>query len=331
MASMNATMKLKTQGIDAKQDAQVKVNVFDIVIPREGTMKHPRANDSVDEALLTNDQGTGIMDKGEVEDPILVWRKGIVDGKLLMELIAGSRRTNGLIEAVRRWKEAGTFREGMQYIKVKFYVGDEKGAWKARLLENSDPTKKADSIRVLAISACQMKKLAMTDDEILAVMPRHVRTKADLDALYRYEDLTPEAATTFDAGAPLALLPTVLDAPRDKQAETAAKLVEAGATTSNKAARVVNREARANGQKAERPLTPKQIRALAVGAGKIGVDNDLMGKFYDEHGTVDVDPIIAAAQADGFALLGRLLTQEIKIDDLPMHLRTVAREVLNKK
>jgi hypothetical protein len=108
-------------------------------------------------------------------------------------------------------------------------------------------------------------------------------------------------------------------------------LVAAGATTPQKAARVVNREARANGQKAERPLTPKQIRALAVGAGKLGIDNDLISKFCDENGIVDLDPLVNAAQADGFALFGRLLTQEIKIDDLPAHLRDMAREVLNKK
>jgi hypothetical protein len=325
---MNATMKLKSQGIDAKQDAQVKVNVFDIVIPREGKMKHPRADDAVDEELLTNERGTGIMDKGEVEEAILVWRKGVVGGKLLMELIAGSRRTNGLIEAVRRWKEAGTFREGMQYIKVKFFVGDEKAAWKARLLENSDPDKKEDSPKVLAVSAIQMRQLGMSDDEILSVMPRKVKTRADLEALLRWDDLTEEAAKEFDNGAPLALLGTVLDAPREKQAERVQTLVAAGAQTAQKAARVVNKEARANGHKPERPITPKQIRALTVAADKLGVDGEMRERWDQVPGIVEITD---ASLADGFSLFGKLLTQEIKVDDLPEHLRDMAREVLNKK
>lgn len=327
MSGMNAVTKLKSQGIDAAQDSQPKVSVFDIMIPTDGPLAHPRANDPVDEELLTNANGTGIMDVGRVSRPVLIWRNGVVNGKLQLVLIAGSRRTKGLIEAVRRWKERGEFRDGMHRIDVKYFIGDEKAAWKARLLENSDPEKKPDSAKVLAMSAIAMRKVQMTDDEILAVMPRIVRTKADLEALLRWDDLTPEAAARFDAGAPLALLGTVLDAPREKQAETVQTLIAAGATTSNKAGRVVNQTARANGTKAARPLTPKQIRALTVGASKLGLDDKMIEEL---HGAMGIDEIVLASQADGFALLGKLITQEIKVDDLPAHLREMAQTVLAK-
>lgn len=329
--SMNAVTKLKSQGIDAAQDAQPKVSVFDIIIPREGPLAHPRADDPVDEELLTNANGTGIMDLGRVSRPVLVWRNGVVDGKLQLVLIAGSRRTNGLIEAVRRWKENGTFREGMHRIDVRYFVGDEKAAWKARLLENSDPEKKADSAKVLAMSAIAMRKVQMTDEEILAVMPRSVRTKADLEALLRWGDLTPEAASAFDSGAPLALLGKVLDAPRDKQAETVQTLVAAGATTPQKAARIVNRAARENGTKAPRPFTPKQIRALTVGANKLGVTEEMEMLAHNPGTSEYRENYERAREFDAFALFGKLITGEIKIDDLPPHLYDMVQEVLNKK
>lgn len=329
--SMNAVTKLKSQGIDAKQDVLAKVSVFDIVIPREGPLAHPRADDPVDPGLLSNENGTGIMDLGRVEKPVLVWRKGIVDGKLVLELIAGSRRTNGLIEAVRIWKERGEFRDGMEHIPVKFFSGDEKAAWKARLLENSDPDKKPDSWRVLCISVRQMKKLGMSENEILATMPRNV-TRSVLDAMLRSEDLTPEAAAAFDAGAPIVLMPAVLDAPREKQAETVGKLVEAGAETPQKAARVVNREKRANKQPTKpHAFTPKQIRALTVGAGKLGVTEEVEKLAYDVGNLDDRRAHEAAILADGFALFGKLITGEIKVENLPDNLRDMAIEILNKK
>lgn len=327
----NVVVSLKERGVQAKQDVLAKVSVFDIVIPTEGPLAHPRASDPIEESFLTNENSTGIMDLGRVEKPVLVWRKGVVDGKLVLELIAGSRRTNGLIEAVRRWKAADTFKPGMEFIPVRFFSGDEKAAWKARLLENSDPDKKPDSWRVLCVSVQQMSRLGMTEAEILSTMPRNV-TRQVLDAMLRSADLTTEAQAAFDAGAPIALLPAVLDAPRERQVETANKLVEAGATTPQKAARVVNKEARASGRKAPRPFTPKQIRALTVGAGKLGLDDEktVVECFNDDPTSVAVEEIIHAAQADGFAMFGKLVTGEIKVDDLPAHLRAMANQILKK-
>jgi hypothetical protein len=329
MSGMNSVMKLKSQGVDAKQDTQPKVSVFDIHVPIDGLLAHPRANDAIDEDLLTNERGDGIMDRGEVEEPVCVRRDGMHDGKMRLTLIYGSRRRAHLIEAVRRWKEQGVFRDEQKYIKLVYFVGDDKAALLHRQAEDSRPTKKAHSPSVLAFSAKQMMRAKCTVEEILAVMPRSVRTKADLEALLRWDDLTVEAAQKFDQGAPLALLGTVLDAPREKQGETIAKLVEAGATTSNKAGRVVNREARANGTKAANPITPKQIRALTVGANKLGRDKE--EPLPRLPSAAALAKVVDAAMADGFAMLGKLLTQEIKVDDLPEHLRDMAREVLNKK
>lgn len=349
MSGMNAVTKLKSQGIDAKQDMQPKVDVFDIFIPREGILQHPRADDPIDEELLSNPQGTGIMDVGQVEESICVRRDGMYEGKMRLTLIYGSRRTLHLIEAVRRWKEAGTFREEQKYIRTTFFVGDDKAALLHRQAEDSRPLKKAHSPRVLAFSAKQMTAAKCTPEEILAVMPRSVKTKADLEALLRWGDLTEEAAKRFDEGAPIGLLGKVLDAPREKQAETLDRFVAAGIDTANKATRLEKRERKPQnadptnngitlyeghpsaGKKAKPKLTPAQIRALAVGANKLGMDHDVLGKFLDENGDVEIDPIVAMSQADGFALFGKLVTQEIGIDDLPVHLRDMAHEVLNKK
>lgn len=114
--------------------------------------------------------------------------------------------------------------------------------------------------------------------------------------------------------------------------EIVKKVPEAQRT--EKAAEIAARNSESNGEpkrtkKAHREavlgkgpsLTPRQIRALTVAANGLGSECDYSS----------VDESMHAAVFDGFAFFGKLVTGEIKVDDLPAFLRDMAREVLNKK
>lgn len=235
---MNATDKIKSQGIDARKDSAPKVSVYDIYLPVDGPLAHPRANDPLDETLVLD-----IMEQGGVIEPVDVRRDGVVEGKLRLTLIDGSRRTLHLREAITRWEAAGTFKDAQRYIPIRYFVGDDKAALLHRLRKNTDPLKKPDAPSVLAKTAMQLDKAKATHDEILAVMPRSVSSKSELAALLRWPDLTEEAATLFDAGTvALGVLGAVLDVPRPNQASVAQELAEAGMTTMKGATRLLNRK-----------------------------------------------------------------------------------------
>jgi hypothetical protein len=235
---MNPTDKIKTQGIDAKKDSAPKVSVFDIYIPIDGPLAHPRADDPLDETLVLD-----IMEQGGVIEPVDVRRDGMHGDKLRLTLIDGSRRCLHLREAIKRWEEAGAFKDALRYIPIRYFVGDDKAALLHRLKKNTDPLKKPDAPSVLAKTAMQLERAKATPDEILAVMPRSVSSKSELAALLRWPDLTEEAAALFDAGTvALGVLGAVFDVPREKQAAIAQELAEAGMTTMKGATRLLNRK-----------------------------------------------------------------------------------------
>lgn len=139
----------------------------------------------------------------------------------------------------------------------------------------------------------------------------------------------PEVLVMIDRGqlSPTDAKELVKHVPEAQRAEKAVELA-ARKSEKNGSTKKANR-AEVLGK--SRTFSQKEIRALTVGANKIGMDHDTLGKFLDENGAVEIDPIVAMSQADGFALFGRLVTGEIGIDDLPSNLRAMAQEVLNKK
>lgn len=360
---MNSTDKIKQQGIDAKRDSAPKVSVFDIFIPTDGPLAHPRANDPLDEDLVLD-----IMAQGEVIEPVDVRRDGMIAGKLRLTLIDGSRRTNHLLEAVRRWQAAGTFRDEQKYIRIRYFVGDDKAALLHRLRKNTDPLKKPDAPSVLAKTAMQLDRAKATPEKILAVMPRSVSSKSELAALLRWPDLTPEAAALFDDGTvSLGILGAVLDVARDEQAAVARELAEAGMTHMKGATRYINRKrtqdafaavevqsdpkqgetmhtlseetakpptAKPTGQK----VHPKTIERIAHKVERsIDTVEVTQRSIVDAHNEGDEDLVghlhtmTSAARAEGFVLACRVMLGKVSIESLPEDLRATVLDAMTEK
>lgn len=271
---------LKTQGVNARRGAsEVAVDIADVWIPPRGhVLYHPRQKDPIDPALRYD------IAKRGVKEALVLWRMGVFDGKMRLGLLDGCQRTNHLRDAIRMMlagepfavyvdgvatgeTELIQFKEGMQFVPVEFFSGDELQALFRRAASNSDPFKRPDAPSVLAVYVTQFRALRATDAQILAVMPRGI-VAADLESLAQWADLTKEAAARFDAGAPLGLLGAVLAAPREEQLATLDKLVRAGLTTAKGATRLKNREARAestggNGERIRLPVIRRIVAAVA--------------------------------------------------------------------
>ena len=175
---------------------------------------------------------------------------------------------------------------------------------------------------MLATTAIQLKTAKASDDEILAVMPRQV-TRSILESMYRWPDLMPEAAAAFDGGAPLALLETVLDAPRAEQASRLAGLVEAGITTKTAVTRAANaaKKAVASTPKAEgeTAATPPTIDKTGVRPHYKVTDKVLKAvKALPVRDTVTKSGLIA-----GFALAMRYQAGENVEKELPAEIIAV--------
>ena len=345
---MNAADKLKSQGIEVKKDSVPKCSVYDIFIPRTGLLAHPRADDPIN-AKLADDIDT----EGEVKRPVLVRRDGVVDGKMQLTLIDGSQRVTHLIHVLERWKKANTFKPGRDFIKIELFVGDDKAALLERLKRNSDPTKRPDSPEVLAKTAIASHKAGATDDEILDVMPREV-SKGVLAALMRWADLDNAAMKLFNDGAPVGLLPTIIDLPRAEQAATLVKLANAGYTHAKGATRALNRERKASVQegrtvigegikdegaakegqesaprvstgKGER-VHPKTLQAVRDAVKPVGFGlADTAAEYAD-----DPEELSRLATASGFVLALDFALGTVPLDKLPDYIKT-AIEFASKK
>jgi hypothetical protein len=303
---MNATDKLKSQGIDAKRDSQTIVNVFDIFVPTEGPLAHPRWDDPVNQALLDD-----IVERGHVVEEIVVRRDGVVDGKLRLTLIDGSQRVKHLRLAVETWQKTGVFRPEMNYIPVRFFTGNDNAALKERLKKNSDPFKRPDSPEVLSKTARQLTALREPFDDILAVMPREIG-KGELEALLRWDDLSTEVQAKFNAGASVGLLPVVLDAPRETQVDVLSKLMDAGMKHSKGATRMLNRERKQASAQASTEGGDKTKDTGAVVTGRVSAPKSSAPKGERVH------PKTLAKMRDACAHLGfgKAETPEDYADDL---------------
>lgn len=262
MGGMNPADKLRIEGhLDAKKDTSIKVDVSDIYIPRSGPIEHPRADDPVDDDFLES-----ILERGEITEPVWVRRDGMYDGKMRLTLIDGSRRTLGLLRAIRVWEERGEMRPERRYVRIRFFDGSDKEALRFRLEENARPLQKPDRPSVLAKTAIQLRKERATTEEILISMPRNrVKTLRDVENLVRWPSLVAEAADRFDSGAwPLGLLGPVLDSPREAQVAEGDRLAAAGVRDQAGATRKKRRETKGGGEGPAIRLTPAKVERVAA-------------------------------------------------------------------
>jgi hypothetical protein len=251
---------LKAQGVDAKRGAgSTAVDVHDTWTPPKGDpLWHPRQNDPLNGDMLYD------IAKFGVRKPILLARMGVQrDGKMRLALAYGCQRKNHLIEAVRRMKAGEPFRvfvngvdtgetevipwvDGKQYIPVLFHPNNDiKSILLARAEEDSDPHKRAHVPSILAVSVAQLRAVHATDAEIIAAHATRGVDAGVLAALERWGELSDETKRRFDDGAPIGLLPSIVDLPREEQLAALEKYVAGGITTKMGVSRVKNREERA--------------------------------------------------------------------------------------
>ncbi len=324
---------LKAQGVDAKRGAgSTAVDVHDTWTPPSGDpLWHPRQDDPLSGDMLYD------IAKFGVRKPILLARMGVQkDGKMRLALVYGCQRKNHLIEAVRRMKAGEPFRvfvngnatgetevipwvDGKQYIPVLFHPNNDiKSILLARAEEDSDPHKRAHAPSILAVSVAQLRAVHATDAEIIAAHATRGVDAGVLAALERWGELSNEAKRRFDDGAPIGLLPSIVDLPREEQIAALEKYVAGGITTKMGVSRVKNREERAARgdlvQGIRRPVLKRILAAVRPTATDVETARDA---FESSRSKAIVDAYDTIA-AHFFDLGGRVMSGDMKaLDEIP--------------
>lgn len=236
-SNLTATEKLREGGIYGKKADHPKVPVQSIRWPT-GAIAHPRQHLPADRALVDDMKRRGFRP----ECPLIV-RDGGVDerGVRILDLVCGSRRLNAALVVELEFVAEGKCEEYVPgtesgwYVHIEFFKGDDRAVIAERLRENYDPLKLPDSPSVLYATYRQLAVLGMEPDEMPLAEKRGV-TRGVLAALLDWPNIVEAAASRFESGeAPLALLPVVLDCPRDGQASALDRFIVAGAMTARKA------------------------------------------------------------------------------------------------
>jgi ParB-like chromosome segregation protein Spo0J len=144
----------------------------------------------------------------------------------------------------------------------------------------------------------------------------------------------PEVLAMIEAGkiSPTDAKELAKHVPEANRAEKAVEIANRNSETNKKASKGTTKKAHREAVLGKsRTFSQKEIGAIVVGADKLSTDEEMLRKFYDENGHIDVKPLLRASEAEGFALFGKLMTGKIKVDDLPEHIAAIVEEVLNKK
>jgi hypothetical protein len=131
-----------------------------------------------------------------------------------------------------------------------------------RLKQNTDPHKKPDSARVLSDQIRALRVLGKTDDEIKPFMPKGVGLR-EIEALANLDSMHPDARAQFDNGAPIGLIPVVLGAPRENQAEKATEVIATGATSTRGVTRKANAKVKSDAGKPAMKMNAQRVEKVA--------------------------------------------------------------------
>lgn len=296
---LNESDRLKSAGLVTKKASTTKAPLYQLTLKREGPTAHPRADLAPDEALVQHIMKNGM--RAVTGEP---WRflvrdngKGAEDLWPEIEIINGSRRDNAGLEAERRLRESAprmpplVFDKkdesdlGRLYVEVELFTGSDAELILARLAANSEPGKLPDSIEVLALTVAQFVTLTGITDakellgvlaDLQKVMPPGT-TAADVSALSRWKNLTPEARTALvEANAPVHVLTHVLAVKRSEQVAMARKLIESGAKDRGMVGKEAKKERAANGHEVAFKWSPRKLEKLAkhVESEKVGSARD---------------------------------------------------------
>lgn len=289
MSGMNEAERLKNAGLDAKKATTTKLPVGQMFVALTGPTAHPRAALPVDEALVQHIMANG-MRAASGEPWRFIGRELVceVPGEgptIEVEICNGSRRHKAALEAEKRlrksaprcapliWDKADPRDLGRLFVEVSLIPsGDDAAFLMARLAANTEPGKLPDSVEVQAKTVIQLVKLGCEDfDALRAVLPDSP-TRKEVEALSRWEDLTPAARLRFSVvNAPRGILPAVLAVPRVAQLDEIDRLMAQGLRTTKGVTRRANTEREKNGE--PRPMRAmKPAKCLEVAREALAVD-----------------------------------------------------------
>lgn len=239
------------------------------VAPKGHPLFDPRSLDPVNDEMTRDMVERSKRGECPNTDALLVWETQIeIAGKWTDVLVVsdGHGRTASLFASAKLLGK-GT----VHMVLVEFHTGDEKSFLLERARRNDhDRFARKDSRSVLAFRVRQLLSAGVTAKEIAAVCPRDIGP-AEVDALDRWDALTAEAKARFDAGAPIALLPTIVELPSSRQVPELDRLEANGVRTKAGATRARNK-ARDERDPWARRMSPRQ--AVLV-ARVIEADEDL--------------------------------------------------------
>jgi len=256
MAGRNEAQRLQDGGIDASKPSHTSVPIDDVVFAPEGdALAHPRANFPIRRSLVDS------MKQGfDWRFPFTVRERGVVNGKMRLDIIDGSQRKihGAIAQAELRAEGKLPLRaegDDRYYVAIKIFNGTDLECLAERLRLNSDPDKLPDSPSVLFATFHAMHRLGASVELIAKVAPRDI----DIAALLRWPSLTTPVRDRLDLGdLPLCLIDALADLPPELQEPTLGTLIEQDALTPRKARKVVRGITHPNAARF-RPVPPKVV------------------------------------------------------------------------
>lgn len=230
------------------------------VAPEGHRLFDPRSLDPVNDEMTRDMVARVKAGEQPNTDALYVWETQVeIRGKWQDVLVVGDGHgRTGSLNAAAKLLGKGT----ILMVEVELHTGDEKSFLLERARRNDhDRFARKDSRSVLAFRVKQLLSAGVTAKEIAAVCPREIGP-AEVDALDRWDALTLEAKARFEAGAPIALLPTIVELPSSRQIPELDRLEANGVRTKAGATRARNK-ARDERDPWARRMSPKQANKLA--------------------------------------------------------------------
>lgn len=230
------------------------------IAPKGHRLFDPRSLDPVNDEMTRDMVARAKAGECPNTDPLYVWETQELIGADWRDVLVvgdGHGRTGSLLAAAKLLGKGTVLMP-----HVEFHTGDERSFLLERARRNDhDRFARKDSRSVLAFRVKQLLSAGVTPKEIAAVCPREIGP-AEVDALDRWDALCPEAKARFDLGAPIALLPTIVELPSSRQIPELERLQVAGVRTKAGATRARNK-ARDERDPWARRMSPKQIAKMA--------------------------------------------------------------------
>lgn len=333
--STNAINLLKRAGIDAKRSSEsvsVLPETLCVATDPNDDLYCPGVDDPPSEDMITTlrqgwleGESIKCVNRGTRDEPIPF----VVDGR--------SRRKAVL--SVNEERKA----EGLDPIRVDIVFISPDDAYRVMLLANNrqergplfEAQRWAQHKRVVAR---RLGKATLSDaerrearKEFAELVSCHESTIANWEKML---ENPPEVLAMIESGkiSPTDAKEIAKSVPEAKRAEKAAEIAAkkseptSGSASNGSESKKSKKELREEVLGKKRPPSPKQIRVMAVRANHLGIEDRaaLIERFKSDPTSLDLDELIDAAMADGFALMGRFITQEIGPGDMPQHLAKIA-------